>query len=77
MALTKEQLMKKSVEDIINLVISTQSKCEELKKKLDAQRKVSASDKLREENKVLKAKVKKYEKMIGKIEIIKDKKEEK
>lgn len=70
MALTKEQLMKKSVEDIINLVISTQSKCEELKKKLDAQRKVSASKELREENKTLKAKVKKYETMIKKIGIV-------
>lgn len=70
MALTKEQLMKKSVEDIINLVISTQSKCEELKKKLDAQRKVSASKELREENKTLKAKVKKYEKMIKGIGIV-------
>lgn len=70
MALTKEQLMKKSVEDIINLVISTQSKCEELKKKLDAQRKVSASKEVREENKVLKAKVKKYETMIKKIGIV-------
>lgn len=70
MALTKEQLMKKSVEDIINLVISTQSKCEELKKKLDAQRKVCASKEVREENKVLKAKVKKYETMIKKIGIV-------
>jgi hypothetical protein len=70
MALTKEQLMKKSVEDIINLVISTQSKCEELKKKLDAQRKVAASKELREEVKQLRAKVKKYETMIKKIGIV-------
>lgn len=70
MALTKEQLMKKSVEDLINLVISTQSKCEELKKKLDAQRKVSASKEVREENKVLKTKVKKYETMVKKIGIV-------
>lgn len=70
MALTKEQLMKKSVEEIINLVISTQSKCEELKKKLDAQRKVSASKELREEVKQLRAKVKKYETMIKKIGIV-------
>lgn len=70
MALTKEQLMKKSVEDIIDLVISTQSKCEELKKKLDAQRKVSASKELREEVKQLRAKVKKYETMIKKVEVL-------
>ena len=70
MALTKEQLMKKSVEEIINLVISTQSKCEELKKKLDAQRKVSASKELREEVKKLRAKVKKYETMIKKVEVL-------
>lgn len=70
MALTKEQLMKKSVEDLINLVITTQEKNEELKKKLDAQRKVSASDKVREENKALKAKVKKYETMVKKIGIV-------
>ena len=70
MALTKEQLMKKSVEEIINLVISTQSKCEELKKKLDAQRKVSASKELREEVKQLRAKVKKYETMIKKVEVL-------
>jgi hypothetical protein len=70
MALSKELLMKKSVEDIINLVISTQEKYEELKKKYDAQRKVSASKELREENKTLKAKVKKYETMIKKIGIV-------
>ena len=70
MALSKEVLMKKSVEDIINLVISTQEKYEELKKKYDAQRKVSASKELREENKTLKAKVKKYETMIKKIVIV-------
>jgi hypothetical protein len=70
MALSKEVLMKKSVEDIINLVISTQEKYEELKKKYDAQRKVSASKELREENKTLKAKVKKYETMIKKIGIV-------
>lgn len=70
MALSKELLMKKSVEDIINLVISTQEKYEELKKKYDAQRKVSASKELREENKILKAKVKKYETMIKKIGIV-------
>jgi hypothetical protein len=70
MAPSKEVLMKKSVEDIINLVISTQEKYEELKKKYDAQRKVSASKELREENKTLKAKVKKYETMIKKIGIV-------
>lgn len=70
MALSKEVLMKKSIEDIINLVISTQEKYEELKKKYDAQRKVSASKELREENKTLKAKVKKYETMIKKIGIV-------
>ena len=70
MALSKEVLMKKSVEDIINLVISTQEKYEELKKKYDAQRKVSASKELREENKTLKAKVKMYETMIKKIGIV-------
>jgi hypothetical protein len=70
MALSKEVLMKKSVEDIINLVISTQEKYEELKKKYDAQRKVSASKELREENRTLKAKVKKYETMIKKIGIV-------
>jgi flagellar basal body-associated protein FliL len=67
MALTKEQLMKKSVEDLINLIISLQEKNEGLRKKYDAQRKVSSSKELREENKTLKEKVKRYEKMIKKI----------
>lgn len=70
MAHTKEQLMKKSVEDIINLVISYQEKYEEQKKKYDALRKVSASKELREEVKQLRAKVKKYETMVGKISVI-------
>lgn len=67
MALTKEQLMKKSVEDLINLIISLQEKNKGLRKKYDAQRKVSSSKELREENKTLKEKVKRYEKMIKKI----------
>ena len=33
MALTKEILMKKSVEDLLNLIISNQEKYEELKRK--------------------------------------------
>lgn len=70
MALTKEILMKKSVEDLLNLIISNQEKYEELKKKYDAQRKVSASKELREKNKTLKEKVKKYEKMIKGIGIV-------
>lgn len=70
MAHTKEQLMKKSVEDIINIVISYQEKYEEQKKKYDALRKVSASKELREEVKQLRAKVKKYETMVGKISVI-------
>lgn len=70
MALTKEILMKKSVEDLLNLIISNQEKYEELKRKYDAQRKVSASKELREEVKQLRAKVKKYETMIKKIGIV-------
>lgn len=70
MALTKENLMKKSVEDIINIAISYQEKYEEQKKKYDALRKVSASKELREEVKQLRAKVKKYETMVGKISVI-------
>ena len=67
MAHTKEQLMKKSVEALINLVITTEEKYEKMKQKYDAQRKVSASDKLREEAKALRAKVKKYESMVEKV----------
>lgn len=70
MALSKELLMKKSVEDIINIAISYQEKYEEQKKKYDALRKVSASKELREEVKQLRAKVRKYETMVGKISVI-------
>ena len=70
MAHTEEQLMKKSVGDLVNLIIKNQGKYEELKKKYDALRKVSASDKMRAENKTLRAKVKKYETMVGKISVI-------
>mgnify|MGYP003391890360 CR=1 FL=1 len=70
MALSKGLLMKKSVEDIINIAISYQEKYEEQKKKYDALRKVSASKELREEVKQLRAKVRKYETMVGKISVI-------
>lgn len=63
---TKEFLMKKSVDELLELCIKQNTTIETLKKEKDALRKQKASEKVRQENKDLKLKVQKYETIISK-----------
>lgn len=73
----REKLMNTSVKKLIDKIIEQDKTIEKLRAEKDKLRKVSASDKVREENRTLKAKVKKYEDIISKFASVNVKKEDK